>query len=151
MFIDTDGDANYFSDMTDGVALCSINSIRSSFQRLKGLERRLTALTVSCERSTKMVSTIYCLYAPAYMMKLSLRLKSEISELTGHAHSLNLQAHNLNLQTNVISRDIHGLNRIGTEATIKTVRAAQETSRSTRTNVMIIWVGHKITALCPDN
>jgi hypothetical protein len=50
------------------------------------------------------------------------------------------QSHFLGLQTDAISRDIHHLNRKGTEATIENVRAAKSTSNTTRMNVLVIWV-----------
>ncbi|KAH8726341.1 hypothetical protein GQ44DRAFT_771521 [Phaeosphaeriaceae sp. PMI808] len=45
-----------------------------------------------------------------------------------------------NIVTNVINSDIQRLNRIGTEAAIETVRAAQNTSHSARANVLVVWI-----------
>jgi hypothetical protein len=53
------------------------------------------------------------------------------------SHSISRHAHDLNMQTNLISRDIHQLNRTSTNATIANVKVARATSWTTQINVVV--------------
>jgi hypothetical protein len=53
------------------------------------------------------------------------------------SNSINRHAHDLNMKTNLISHDIHQLNRTSTNATVANVKAAEATTWTTQINVLV--------------
>jgi hypothetical protein len=71
------------------------------------------------------------------MLKLSLYLERENNRAHREGQQWSRQALSATLETNMISRDIQGLNRKGTELAIETVQAAKDTGQLTRANVLV--------------
>jgi hypothetical protein len=69
--------------------------------------------------------------------KLHLCLEIENNRRSAESKDFYIEGQRINLETNHISQEIQKLNRKGTEAAMGTVLAAQDTSRSTRANVLV--------------
>ncbi|KAH7355833.1 hypothetical protein BKA66DRAFT_539696 [Pyrenochaeta sp. MPI-SDFR-AT-0127] len=103
------GDLSFFNDITEMNAKLALHSIEASFARLGFLEPKLDLLDRLCGDSAK---------------ALTLRMEVE-SNLLSH------QTHNLNIRNVRLSRKT-------TKIAMESQRAAEETCRTTRTNVQLL-------------
>ncbi|KAH7077048.1 hypothetical protein FB567DRAFT_534374 [Paraphoma chrysanthemicola] len=104
-----DGDVSFFRDLTDLDATRALQGMRRSFKSLKPLMSKLDSLEKSCKEGEE---------------ALTLRMKVEENDRSRQAHDLSMSAYRLN--------------RRATECTIKSQKAAEETSLTTRVNVQLL-------------
>jgi hypothetical protein len=65
------------------------------------------------------------------------RLNFESNQLNFESNDLNRRAHSLNLRTSNLNHDIHTFTRTSTDAAVENLKAAIETSRTTRDNIQV--------------
>ncbi|KAH7072764.1 hypothetical protein BKA63DRAFT_567357 [Paraphoma chrysanthemicola] len=104
-----DGDVSFFRDLTDLDATRALQGMRRSFKSLKPLMAKLDSLEKSCKEGAE---------------ALTLRMEVEKNERSRQAHDLSMSAYRLS--------------RRATAYTVKSQKAAEETSRTTRVNVQLL-------------
>ncbi|KAH7355825.1 hypothetical protein BKA66DRAFT_266394 [Pyrenochaeta sp. MPI-SDFR-AT-0127] len=121
-FAAPNGDSRFFLDLQDPQSKRALTSLKGSFQQLSDLRQTLLRLDESCKESKDMLSM--------FLERENNRMTAKNQELTRHIHELTEKS-------NLISYDIQVLSRKSTKATIASQKAADDTSRSTRINVLV--------------